>query len=65
MKKETSAVTDKFIAVRKAPTPAKYPTGHQGYHLPNDIQLEFKNKVLTIPRTDAENLLYELQRLLR
>ena len=65
MNEETAAATDKFITVRKAPTPAKYPTGHQAYHLPNDIQLVFKNKVLTIPRTDAENLLYELQRLLR
>ena len=66
MNEDKTGATDAFIAVRKAPLPARYPVGHQGYHLPNDIELEFESGVLTIPSTSAEELLYnELRELLR
>ena len=65
MHQENSGTTDTFIAVRKAPLPARYPVGHQGHHLPNDIEMEFESGVLTISRTNAEKLLYELRQLLR
>ena len=66
MNEDKTGAKDSFIALRMAPEPAQYPVGHQGYHLPRDIELEFeKSGVLTIPRTSAEKLLYELRQLLR
>ena len=65
MNEDKTGAADNFIAVRKAPLPPQYPVGHQGHHLPNDIELEFESGVLTITRTSAEMLLYELQQLLR
>ena len=56
---------DTFLSVRKAPLPSRHPVGHQGYHLPNDIALEFESGVLTISRVDAEKLMHELRELLR
>jgi hypothetical protein len=62
---EVSNTKTKFVNVRKAPTPNRYPTGHQGYHLPNDIEIEFEAGVITLSRTCAEALLLELRSLLR
>ena len=65
MNKDKTRATDIFITLREAPEPARYPVGHQGHKFPNDILLEFESCILTIPRTSAEKLLYELRQLLR
>ena len=65
MNEDKTGAPNTLIAVREAPAPDRYPTGHQGYHLPRDIELEFESGVLTITRTNAEKLLTELRQLLR